>query len=214
MKVIAITLLIIFMAILWPESLFAYTANPYGAFEGPPIVCVWDSKYNEQIKEGVNLWWHALVDRYGYDGEFNAILVYGTEDNLVLCNIHIVHANFYRDGILGSTFFPKYGNSEIYIMIYNNPIVTDNEIIRTTAHELGHGFGLDHFNPDNLAEALRPWPTSLMWAYQDPNILAEIDEYTLDQFECIYGINGWSGSNNLCEKYTTDYLGIDLEFKR
>ncbi len=219
-KVVVVELLLIIGMLMLPITASAYTTDPLWSWDNAPLVCVWDSDYNWMMTEAVNEWWVALTDRYGEEGGFPAVIVDGTEDQVVNCKIHIVLTEIEyadnKDGILGITFAPNEGDNAIYIAIYetNRPYDTlddyNQSVIRTITHELGHAFGLGHWIPDNMAEALRPWPDTLMWAYQDEGAPYDVDEYTLDQFEHIYGPNGWVGSNDNRGPLSVDYLGVDI----
>jgi hypothetical protein len=207
--------------IMLPIPAFAYTADPLWNWNSPPDICVWDSDYNWMMTEAVNSWWIALDERFGENGQFNAFIIYGEEPEVEFCDIHLVlheieYADMSSEGILGTTWTPDKGTNIIFITVYETGRPGDtldeynNSVIRTIQHELGHGFGLNHWIPDNMAEALRPWPTTLMWAYQEADAPAGVDEYTIDQFEHIYGPNGWVGKNDNRSPFTVDYLGVDI----
>lgn len=176
------------------------------AWDRSPLICIWDSKYNEHAKVAVLEWYNSLVKTFGDGYVFSSIIVNGEVDPNILkaCSINIIYvykedASFDSlDGITGTTYGIK-GGSALFLFIYEarNPQPTpedfDNSIIRTTMHEIGHGFGLNHVMPESPGEGLKPWPSTLMWPWQDTND-TYIDEQTLLAFKCLYRNNGWIGN--------------------
>ena len=108
----------------------------------------------------------------------------------------------------GRASFSMYGTTEhkVWLHIFearDGWVIDDIEasILRTTLHEIGHGFGLNHVNTNSYLEKMKPWYDTLMWPFHvyDTPI---VDEQTLLAFKCLYPTNGWGGNSfNLCNGF-------------
>jgi hypothetical protein len=199
MKIIICVLLLIGVMFGTAE---AYYSEPLSwSWNGKPVLCSWDNKYNEEFEFSINMWWNVLVEKYDESSGFEAYRVDGESDMLHRCNIHLVFVNVDTVDdtfILGRTMSPN--NNQLFIFIYENnrPDDISSSIKRTVLHEIAHSFGVGHWFPESMGEGLKPWPTTLMWQYQEVGYPVEIDEYTMSQFRCVYGSDSWFGKNKPC----------------
>ncbi len=187
-------------------------------WDGSPIICIWDSDYNRHATTAILMWYDGLTERFGEGYEFTTWIISGYTDFTILekCNINIVYVEMEYasaeelDGVTG-TMLHRDISSNFYLYIYEarpahpNLESFDNSMIRTTLHEIGHAFGLGHVTPDSAGEAMKPWPDTLMWPYQDTSFSIEIDENTLLAFKCLYHTNSWVGNHpDNCKEFRMD----------
>jgi len=179
-------------------------------WDGPPLVCIWDSDYNQHAIVAVNAWQDSLYDNFGEGYVFLGTIIKPDTSWEVInqCRIHIVyveaeHAAYEdlkneRQGLMLSN--PSHLNYVfVYIYegranIYSDLASFDRAMIRTTMHELGHAFGLGHVVTENMGERIKPWPETLMWAISDPDQIAKIDIVTLEAFRHLYHERSWMGN--------------------
>ncbi len=217
-KYLALLLPILMLLVPTPAEAY-YMEYLNFVWDNPPIVCIWDSDYNRHATIAVLKWYDALVDDYGDKFAFTTLIISGEIEFEILkdCNINIIYVEMEYasaedlDGVSGRSIIDL-SESVAYIYVYEGlythyPTLEDfdNTIIRTTMHEIGHGFGLGHVMPESIGEGLRPWPDTLMWAYSGALTDTEIDEHTLLAFKCLYNTNGWKGNHpNTCPRFNMD----------
>ena len=217
-------LFVIFLIPLTPVYGYYTDTLPWHMNGAAPIICIWESDHDVLFAEAIHIWWKALVEKYGKkQGGFPAYMVNGSTSGVEECTINIIYVDndvgTPEDGMRGITHLLQKGKS-FWIFIFEGSR-SDNEelynlsIVRTTLHEMGHAFGLGHWLPESAGEALRPWPLTLMWQYGDLGYPAEIDEFALLQFDCIYHSDGWLGKNTGCATLRLGFGELGpTEFKR
>ncbi len=202
------------LLLLIPPPADAYYMEYLGfVWQGSPLICIWDSDYNRHAVTAVTNWYDALGDKF----KFNSLIVTGYVDFETLdnCNIHIIYVEMEYasaeelDTVTGRMVMER-GGDVAYIFVfealgayYETLKDFDNTIIRTTMHELGHGFGLGHVIADNVEEESYS-PRTLMWSGSGGWTDTVIDEPTLLAFRCLY-IDGWERNHpENCEKFDMD----------
>lgn len=172
----------------------------------PPNVCVWDSDYNEIFKNGLNKWNKVLFDEYGEAHIFAGLVVYPDTkwEQIKLCNVIIVmneveYAEY--SGVYGRTIpLMKYNKMYIQIFEARDAVNFKESVEQTLMHEFGHALGLGHWIPEDVKEALKPWPETLMWKWQYYENTT-IDYATILALKCMYGSDGFAGRNNTCDTF-------------
>lgn len=178
-----------------------------------PVVCIWDSDYNEVMVKSMIEWNNFFRDKWGENDTIPFYIVNGTTLNLENCNIHLIMvplevtrtdpSNDVYNNPLGRAS-PDLRNEIIWLHIFEERTINDElyimSIKRTIMHELGHGWGLGHIVPENMHEGLKPHPNTLMWVWQWGQEII-IDEATKKGIDCIYGKDGWAGKNDRCPEW-------------
>jgi len=200
-----VCLLVIWLMILPMAD--SYTMDLLWQWQGNPLICIWDNKYNNLFEQAVNEWNDALYT-LGPDWVLSYKIVDGDTSNEIIkyCQINLVLIEYSitkdieYNGIIGRTSYHT-NSFRIFIVVYEERDSEyysnfDDAIVKTTKHELGHGFGLNHWMPESPGEGLKPWPASLMWQYSDKNYNGTVDQYSLDALVCWYGEDGWEKPND------------------
>ncbi len=201
------------LLLLIPPPAHGYYMDYMGfVWDSSPLICIWDSDYNGHATTAVTNWYDALGDEF----KFNTLIVTGEVDFEILqrCNIHIIYVEMEYasaeelDTVTGRMSM-KIGGSIAYIYVfeagtyYPNLEAFDNSIIRTTMHEIGHGFGLGHVIAENDNEEANP-PSTLMWSGSGAWTDTIIGEQTLLAFRCLY-VDAWEGNHpDNCNKFDMD----------
>lgn len=177
-------------------------------WDGPPLVCVWDSDYNRHAIIAINAWQDALYDNFGKGYNFLGTIITPSTPWEILesCRIHIVYVEVeyaaFEDLDRLGIMLNQRGLNHVFVYVYEgrgnvyeNLEQFDNSMIRTTMHEIGHAFGLGHVLSEKMGERIKPWPNTLMWPYSEPDSKTEIDSVTLEAFRYLYHESSWMGSS-------------------
>ncbi len=209
-----ICVLIISMAFL--PSVDGYYMEYLGfIWEGPPLVCVWDSDYNRHAIEAINIWQNTLFDNFGPGYNFLGTIITPESpwEVIELCRILVVYVEIEyatveeldgMTGVMRATMGTNYVVAYVYEarpQVFPNLKAYDDSVIRTTMHEMGHAFGLGHVIAESAGEAMKPWPQTLMWKASTALKENKIDQATLDGFQNLYKSGKWSENVVLYPNY-------------
>ncbi len=205
-KILIIPFLILILAMPVPADAFYMTFLNF-TWEGPPLVCVWDSDYNKHATLAVSAWQDSLTLNFGEGYDFRGTIIKPdtAEEIIDMCRIHIVYieveyAPYDPDVRKHGVMLHKPNANHVFIYIYEGRGIYpsleafDTSMIRTTMHELGHAFGLGHVITENMGERIKPWPSTLMWPLSERDQKAQIDVVTLEAFRYLYHESSWMGN--------------------
>lgn len=185
-----------------------YANNNLWTWDGVPTICGLMSDYDEQMANAFGKWKTALLsigDKW--DATFLLIDPSSSED-FTWCNAYIIivaeeHTDHGSAGdcCIWGIVQKMAGNKLVAYIFEERDIIPYNvtfteSIQRTITHEVGHVFGLGHWEPKGMADALKPWPDVIMWTNPHAGMTGNISEYELLALQTFYGSDGWGTPNN------------------
>ena len=192
----------------------AYEMDMIVQWEHKPNICIWDNKYNNLFQRSIEEWNKSLSNQLGehwillymiVDKDTPVEIVKYCHINMILVESELTKNNEKEyAGVLGRTSFVVQDN-KAFAVVYEERDAAhyfnfDDAIVKTAKHELGHAFGLGHWEPENAYEGLRPWPATLMFGTSDKYYNGTVDNYSLAALHCWYGDDGWGGVNErICD---------------
>ena len=216
MKVLMIVLCMALSAPLTQVSAFEYETIPDFYLNSDPTICH-SAPYPSEagvnvIKTAINNW-NAELKNYTNNHEswnidywfLDSTKISPDQLNSTPCDIIIVFTSSLTES-LGET--DKLITGESFIEISTVFDSTDEQIISTITHELGHTFGLGHYvtNEDKLLEK---WEQgidipSIMIEYSVSENIKQITELDLETMISIYGTDGFEKSNTIIPDWIKD----------
>jgi len=175
-----------------------------------PLICGLMSDYDKQMANAFGAWKSALLsidDKW--DVTFLLIDPSSNEDFawceayvIIVAEEHTDHATTQGKDCCMWGIVQGMGTNKLVAYIFEERDITrfdisfQESIERTIKHEVGHIFGLGHWEPKGMADALKPWPDIIMWKFPHKDMTGKISEYELLALQTFYGSDGWGLPNN------------------
>jgi len=175
-----------------------------------PLICGLMSDYDEQMASAFGAWKSALLsidDKWDLtfiliDPSSNIDMTWCNAYVIIIAEEHTDHATTQIDDCCTWGVVEIFTENKLVAYIYEERDITpydltfNESIKRTIIHELGHVFGLGHWQGKTMADAMKPWPDVIMWKHPHDGMTGKISQYELLALQTFYGSDGWGMPNN------------------
>ena len=176
------------------------------------IVCYVDTEDNplfyDITVQGVDAWQSKLKEFTNnfdvWNISVNSISANEVDDSNT-CDMYVEFISTYHEEFYADTGVADFYEKEVISFYYleeDNSIISDNILLSTMKHELGHAFGLGHYITNNES-LLEQWDKgmdvpSIMVEYTGEIAgFEEITELDLQKMVSIYGVDGFDDKKSL-----------------